>query len=229
MGLYTDYFLLGAATTIIIPSWKEFFEKRRLRNERLMARETTQQRQSRESREKNPPTKRTKVFMWTRNEEGGYTRQSFYQSENGLHLDSYSKKQKVYDAFSNEWDCCYEFGDDSEGDFAEDDDGSDDEYPSMPPPPPVPVADTAIEMAAVGSSSRVEDEEFNVDVPSNIQYHWQDLETSQLLYEFLGFVAPLPIPNRPSSIHPRERTLFSTTWCYGHAQHGIYEFLLSCV
>ena len=83
-----------------------FFQKRQDRNEHLKARETPKQRQSRKSHEKNPPTKRTKLFLWTLSENGEYRWESFYQAENGMHLDSYGKNQKIYDAFSNEWDCC---------------------------------------------------------------------------------------------------------------------------
>src|SRR5277367_2705390 len=44
------------------------------------------------------------------------------------------KKQKIYDPFSNEWDCCYEFGELSSDETAmDDDDDYDDEYPLMPP------------------------------------------------------------------------------------------------
>ena len=60
------------------------------------------QRQARESREKNPPVKRTKVFLWRREENGEYRRESFYQAENGMHLDAYGKNQKIYDVFSND-------------------------------------------------------------------------------------------------------------------------------
>ena len=65
-------------------------------------------------------------------ESGEYRRESFYQAENGMHLDSYGKNQKIYDAFSNEWDCCYEFGELSKADRIADDDDDDDEY-MMPP------------------------------------------------------------------------------------------------
>jgi hypothetical protein len=68
------YIHLGAASSTVIPSWKAFFEKRQARNERLKARETPRERQSRESREKNPPVKKTKVFLWTRTESGEYRR-----------------------------------------------------------------------------------------------------------------------------------------------------------
>ena len=58
------HFHLGAASSALIPSWKAFFEKRRARNELLKTQETPKQRQARESREKNPPVKRTKAFLW---------------------------------------------------------------------------------------------------------------------------------------------------------------------
>ena len=74
-----------------------------------------------------------KVFQWTRIEGGGYRRESFYQSENGVHLDNYGKNQKIYNPFSNDWDCCYEFGELSSDEAAMDDDNYDDEYPLMPP------------------------------------------------------------------------------------------------
>jgi hypothetical protein len=174
-----------------------------------MARETPRERQSRESREKKPPTKKTKVFLWSRNEGGGYTRESFFQSENGAHLDSFGENQKVYDAFSNKWDCCEEFGEFTDHDFAVagEDDESDDEYPPMPPP--ISVTDTVMEPA----EPLHDDEErlFNVDPPTVINFDWEDLETSALLYQFLGFVPPLPIPDKPSStIVPQDKTFFST-------------------
>lgn len=103
----------------MIPSWKVFFEKRQARNEHLKSRETPKERQSRESREKNSPTKKTKVFLWTRKENGEYRRESFYQADNGMHLDAHGENQKIYDAFSNEWDCCYKFGELSQEELLE--------------------------------------------------------------------------------------------------------------
>jgi hypothetical protein len=63
---------------------------------------------------------------------GEYCQESFYQAENRMHLDAYGKNQKIYDSFSNEWDCCDEFGELSQDEFL-DDDSIDDEYPMMPP------------------------------------------------------------------------------------------------
>ena len=196
---FTEFFLLGAASTVIIPSWKEFFENRRRRNEQRMARETNQQRQARESREKNPPTSRTKVFLWSRAEGGGYIRQSFFQSENGMHLDSYGKNQKIYDAFSNEWDCCYEFGQFMDDDIVGSDNDGDDEYPSMPPAPSA--TDAEIDSAVIVPPADVEERQFQIDVPSDVDFDWKDINPSDILYQFLGFIAPLPLPDIPSALN----------------------------
>ena len=212
------YFHLGAASSAAIPSWKAFFEKRRARNERLKARETPKERQSRESREKNPPTKRTKVFLWTRTEDGGYRRESFYQSENGMHLDSYGKNQKIYDAFSNEWDCCSEFGEVSQDDV-DDDDGIDDDFPMMPPPsaaardqvlePDTPLADPPSPSASQPTPA-IPDRSFSVARPAEVHFDWDEFETTHLLYQFYGFVAPLPLPTQSSPIADNDRGLLST-------------------
>lgn len=209
------HFDLGAASSALIPSWKAFFEKRRARNELLKTRETPKQQQARESREKNPPVKRTKVFLWTREENGEYRRESFYQAENGMHLDAYGKNQKIYDAFSNEWDCCEEFSPNE----CLDDDDIDDDIPMMPPP------SSAVEDQAMGSDTplanppvpasaqpppTVEDRSFSIVRSAEMNFDWEDLETFQLLYEIYGFVHPLPLPTQPSSLSDRDRSLVST-------------------
>lgn len=212
------HFHLGAASSALIPSWKAFFEKRRARNEVLKTRETSKQRQARESREKNPPIKRTKVFLWRREENGEYRRESFYQAENGMHLDAYGKNQKIYDAFSNEWDCCEEFGALSPDEFL-DDDGIDNDFPMMPPPSSAvgdqamgsdtPLANLPVP-ASVQSPPAVEDRSFSIVRSAEMNFDWEDLETSQLLYEIYGFVHPVPLPTQPSSLSDRDRSLLST-------------------
>jgi hypothetical protein len=194
----------------VIPSWKTFFEKRQARNERLKEHETPTERQAREGRERNPPVKRTKVFLWTRTESGEYRRESFYQAENGMHLDAYGKNQKVYDAFSNEWDCCYEFGQLSQDDVDDDDD--DDDFSMMPADqtlgPDTLVADPLVPTAS--QPAPAVDRSFSVARPAEIPFDWHDFETSQLLYEFYGFVTPLPLPTKSSSISTSDRNLLST-------------------
>jgi hypothetical protein len=203
------YFYLGEASCTLVPSWKTFFEKRRARNEHLKARETPSERCKRESRERNPPTKRTKVFMWKRTESGEYRRQSFYQAENESYLSDYGKNQKVYDSFSNEWDCCSEFGEMTEDDVDDADIDEDfEDFSAASPPPEAPVADPP--MPAV-SQLAVVDRSFSVARPAQISFDWhKDFETSKLMYEFYGFVAPLPLPTLPTTISQRERGLIST-------------------
>ena len=199
---------------MVIPSWKTFFANRQARNERQKARETNKERQVRESREKNPPTKRTKVFLWTRMENGEYRRESFYQAENGMHLDSYGENQKIYDAFSNEWDCCYKFGESTKDERIYNENDDDDEY--MMPPPSAAALDRELEPDILladdtQSASTVEERRpFSVVGPVDIPFDWEDFETSQLMYQFYGFVAPLPLPTRPSSINSKGRSTFST-------------------
>jgi hypothetical protein len=215
--LIYNHFHLGTASSSVIPSWKAFFEKRQARNELLKTQETPKQRQARESREKNPPVKRTKVFLWTREENGEYRRESFYQSENGMHLDSYGKNQKIYDAFSNEWDCCEEFGVISPDEYL-DDDAIDDEFPMMPPPSAVvgdqamghdtPLANSPVPVSAQLAPA-VEERSFTIVRPAEMNFDWEGLETSQLLYEIYGFVHPLPLPTEPSSLTENERSLLS--------------------
>jgi len=214
------YFHLGAASSALIPSWKAFFEKRRARNELLKTRETPQDRQARENREKNPPFKRTKVFLWRREENGEYRRESFYQAENGMHLDAYGKNQRIYDAFSNEWDCCEEFGALSVDEFLDDDDGIDDDFPMMPPPGPSSVvgdqamgSETPLANPPVPANAQpppaVEDRTFSIVRSAEMDFDWQYLETSQLLYEIYGFVHPLPLPTQPSSLSEKDCSLLS--------------------
>ena len=197
-----------------------------------MARETPKQRQAREDRQKNPPVKRTKVFIWSRIEGGGYCRQSFYQVANGEHLDSYGKNQKKYDSFANEWDCFEEFGERSPDDMDDDDDDymddgigdmdhdDDDDsirgtYPSVARHP------AATDRDALGESSQhpddltdaetflePEDRSYKPDAPvDGPEFDWEEMETAQILYEFLGFVAPLPLPKRQSTLKETDRTL----------------------
>lgn len=196
----------------MIPSWKLFFENRRLRNERSKVRETPKERQARESREKNPPTQNTKVFLWTKADNGEYRRESFYRAENGMNLDAYGTNQKIYDAFSNEWDCCYEFGESTDEEYLHDN-GVDDNDPMMFSSS----VDTEFERLGPSTSKTVvlpslaaQDRSFIVIRPAEVVFDWHDFETSRLLYDFYGFVAPLPLPAHPSSINSVDRSLLST-------------------
>jgi hypothetical protein len=158
--------------------------------------------------------------LWRREENGEYRRESFYQAENGMHLDAYGKNQRIYDAFSNEWDCCEEFGALSVDEFLDDDDGIDDDFPMMPPPGPSSVvgdqamgSETPLANPPVPANAQpppaVEDRTFSIVRSAEMDFDWQDLETSQLLYEIYGFVHPLPLPTQPSSLSEKNCSLLS--------------------
>jgi len=135
-----------------------------------------------------------------------------------MHLDAYGKNQKIYDAFSNEWDCCEEFGAISPDEFL-DDDGIDDDFPMMPPPSSAVGdqamgSDTLLAIAPVPASVQpppaAEDRSFSIVHSAEMNFDWEDFETSQLLYEIYGFVHPVPLPTQPSSLSDRDRSLVST-------------------
>lgn len=108
-------------------SWQDFFARRALHNERILAQETSKKREARLNRERVPPTKKTKVFEWCLGpdpEDDRLYRQSVRQDW----LAEYPDSQKRYDAFRNEWDICVEFGPEPPGGGYVDDDDDDDEY-----------------------------------------------------------------------------------------------------
>src|ERR1700678_2516899 len=50
---------------------------------------------------------------------------------------------------------------------------------------------------------------FTVVGPADMPFDWEEFETSKLMYDMYGFVAPLSLPTRPSSIDKKGRTLLS--------------------
>ena len=134
-----------------------------------------------------------------------------------MHLDAYGENQKRYDAFSNEWDCCEEFGTLAPGEFLDGDD-SDDDFNMGPPSaavenhapgPDTPLTDTLVADNAQPATV-VDVGSFSITCPAEMIFDWEELETSQLLYEIYGFVPPLPLPTQSSSLSDRDRSLLST-------------------
>ena len=140
-----------------------------------------------------------------------------------------NKNQKVYDPYSNEWDCCYEFGELSDNEAAMDDNNNDNDNdnPLMPPPltavadqasgpnapltdPLVPIVAQATPASVFQPTSAVEARPFSVAGPAEMPFDWEEFETSQLMYDIYGFVAPLPIPTQPSSIDQQGRSFLSS-------------------
>ena len=55
----------------------------------------------------------------------------------------------------------------------------------------------------------VEDRSFSIVRSAEINFDWEELETSQLLYKMYGFVHPLPLLTQPSLLSQNDRSLLS--------------------
>ena len=76
------------------------------------------------NRERKPPSVSAKVFEWSRSDEDEnvWICVQVRKADREETLGQYSEAQRRYDSFSNEWDCCEEFGPgdtDDEAEFAE--------------------------------------------------------------------------------------------------------------
>ncbi|KAG5324168.1 hypothetical protein C0989_011886, partial [Termitomyces sp. Mn162] len=94
------------------PEYEAFLSARDERNARRLLSETPAARQTRLNRERRPPTVSAQVFEWSRSEEDEnvWCRVQVRKADRADTLGQYSEAQKRYDSFSNEWDCCEEFG-----------------------------------------------------------------------------------------------------------------------
>ena len=105
------------------------------------------------------------------------------------------------------------------GDFLDGDD-SDNDFNMGPPSaavenhapgPDTPLTDTLVADNAQPATV-VDVGSFSITCPAEIIFDWEELETSQLLYEMYGFFPPLPLPlpTQSSSLSDRDRSLLST-------------------
>ncbi|KAG5349008.1 hypothetical protein C0989_006570, partial [Termitomyces sp. Mn162] len=94
------------------PEYEVFFTARDQRNARRLLHESPTDRQTRLNRERKPPTVSAPVFEWVRSEddENVWCRVQVRRADREETLGQYSEQQRRYDSFSNEWDCCEEFG-----------------------------------------------------------------------------------------------------------------------
>ncbi|EDR13000.1 uncharacterized protein LACBIDRAFT_312122 [Laccaria bicolor S238N-H82] len=96
------------ATTVKTITWREFFERRDENGPCLLSLETALECERHLNRERNPPIKSAKVFVWDRDPE--LPGREVLASERIETLEEYGPEQKRYDSYWNEWDCCFEFG-----------------------------------------------------------------------------------------------------------------------
>jgi hypothetical protein len=109
-GLPESHTLLSSPPTgIKTITWREFFKRREENCPRLLNLETELEREKRLNRERNPPIRSAKVFVWDRDPDLP-GREEVLASERTETLEEYGPEQKRYDSYWNEWDCCFEFG-----------------------------------------------------------------------------------------------------------------------
>ncbi|KAG6883565.1 hypothetical protein C0992_008451 [Termitomyces sp. T32_za158] len=126
------------------PEYEVFFAGREEHNARRLLHESAADRQTRLNRERRPPTVSAQVFEWIRDEDDDniWCRVGVRKADREETLGRYSEAQRRYDSFSNEWDCCQEFGpgdEESDEEFYEINDHStfDAPYDSIARPPTI--------------------------------------------------------------------------------------------
>jgi hypothetical protein len=109
-------------------SWQDFFARRAALNEQVLQKESAARREARLNRERQPPTRKTKVFEWMRRhdtEDNRLYRQPVPSKCFDDAFESYHPSQRRYDAFRNEWDLCDEFAPAPGGGYDSDDSDDD--------------------------------------------------------------------------------------------------------
>ncbi|KAF8961303.1 hypothetical protein BDZ97DRAFT_1592947, partial [Flammula alnicola] len=92
-------------------TWESFFERRKASQKKYLANETPRQKQSRESKMKNPSRKKgVLVFEWTLQDDGSYKREKVNKSEWESVFQEYGAYQTIFDPIACEWDLCDDFG-----------------------------------------------------------------------------------------------------------------------
>jgi hypothetical protein len=173
--------------------WLAFFEEKQRRIAVALKTEDPKHRQIRESRAKNPPKKKTKVFIWEEDASRTYVRTQVSSKWNEDTLANYSCNQRRYDAFSNEWDCGPFDGNDSGGE-SDDDFFQPIEAEVQMEGPTSPTASTsALAPVPPALLSRHNEHDAAQHQIKTAHYHheheWNDYyECSETLKEFFGFV-----------------------------------------
>ncbi|KAG2002994.1 hypothetical protein CC2G_003629 [Coprinopsis cinerea AmutBmut pab1-1] len=103
-------------------AWAAHCARHQRAHARIMEKETPTERQAREARAANPPVSKVRVYEWCPSESNPdtYERVAAGVKYSRDTLSLYSSKQKKFDSFCREWDCCDLFsGDDDEIDLEE--------------------------------------------------------------------------------------------------------------
>ncbi|KAJ7085096.1 hypothetical protein C8R44DRAFT_651312 [Mycena epipterygia] len=119
-----------------------FVARRKAQNEQLAKRETPKMQQERLQREANatrgapPGRKGARVFVWDEEETGCFIRRAINRDKAGDMWDEFTRNQRLYDGFRNEWDLCTALAPDEEPQGFDDEDDEmyvpDAEFPELP-------------------------------------------------------------------------------------------------
>ena len=142
--------------------------------------ETAKDRQVRANREKAsagrqcPGHKGPAIYRWEADDNGFQvrTRQTHKEAEDVWSI--FSAQQKVFDSFSNEWDCCTLFGDD---------DSSDDEH-FLTSKVPISTASSVIPQNAIASTSTLplpHEESMSMDLDAQFVPHRPPVSTASVI------------------------------------------------
>ncbi|KAF8156129.1 hypothetical protein B0H34DRAFT_799189 [Crassisporium funariophilum] len=118
-------------------NYNEFFAARNKRQQEMIKLESAVDRQRRESREQKPGVVNATLFEWEKTQSSGglelYKRVKVNKKANKTVFHSYRSHQRLFNAFSNEWDLCedFQFGIVDNTSYSDDgyDSGNDDVYP----------------------------------------------------------------------------------------------------
>jgi hypothetical protein len=193
----------------------DFFFAREKRQAEMIRMESAIDRQRRESRERDRPTKNTTMYTWEKVRSSGgrelYMRVRAGKKDHQNVYDRYGTSERVYNAASNEWDFCKDFrlsgaGGNSPPDSDFDDDMDDDDpyeprqftsehrirSPSPPPPPTGHSMDIVEESSPSYSRDVFETLRLNygfssplVDIVDSADHEWEKILLA------LGFVEKL--------------------------------------
>jgi hypothetical protein len=99
--------------------WQDFLEKREKRQAEILKVESTKDRQKRISRSQKPGVKNADIYTWEKIRSSGgkevYMRLRVDKKRNEQVFSSFKQHQRIYNALTNEWDLCKEFGRDVSG------------------------------------------------------------------------------------------------------------------
>lgn len=182
--------------------WKEWLAKRKAREAKILAAMSSSDRRSMIDRERQPPKKKCRVYVWRTGDDGALKREAVTSRENEDTLADFGRKQKVYSAVFNEWDCWDDMGQKDEDEIAREEWDDVPEDRILPP--------NAVLSMPLFNTSNAEFEPMDLDRPNTerlgtitlqhppsyantYQIDLHQFEALVLLREYYGFVAPLPL------------------------------------